>query len=545
MIHDRFRRLLAGAALAAAMAVTGAGLPGDAQAQKHGGTLIIPHIDSPPSPSIQEEATASVVVPFMTLYNNLVIFNQHEQQNRMDNIVPELATGWKWSDDGKKLTFTLREGVKWHDGKPFTSADVKYTWDMVSGLTPGKIRKSPRQAWFTNLKEVTVNGPYEVTFHLGRPQPSFLSLLAAGWSPVYPAHISSGQMRTKPIGTGPFRFVEYKMNESMKVERNPDYWKKGLPYLDAIEWRIVPNRATRMLGLAAGKFDMSYPTDVSVPLLRDLKNQAPNIQCFLRRTNVSTNLIINRDVAPFDNADVRRALALTIDRAAFNDILNEGQGGIGGAMLPAPSGVWGMPDDFQKTLLGYDPDVKKNREEARAIMRKLGYGPDKRLKTKVFTRDIPTFRPGPDHGRPPEGDLHRRRGRDRRHAAILQPRLQEGLRCRHQPDRILAGRPRPELLRELRLRQPAQLHELLQQGAGGRVRGPVAGAGPREAQEDGVGHREEAGRGRCPSDHLPQHRRRLLAAACEERQHHDQQHLQRLALGRPVDGQVIHPPPLA
>ncbi len=392
MIHDRFRRLLAGAALAAAMAITGAGLPGDAQAQKHGGTLIIPHIDSPPSPSIQEEATASVVVPFMSIYNNLVMFNQHEQQNRMDNIVPELATSWKWSDDGKKLTFTLREGVKWHDGKPFTSADVKYTWDMVSGLTPGKIRKSPRQAWFTNLKEVTVNGPHEVTFHLGRPQPSFLSLLAAGWSPVYPAHIPSAQMRTKPVGTGPFRFVEYKMNESMKVERNPDYWKKGLPYLDAIEWRIVPNRATRMLGLAAGKFDMSYPTDVSVPLLRDLKNQAPNIQCFLRRTNVSTNLIINRDVAPFDNPDVRRALALTIDRAAFNDILNEGQGGIGGAMLPAPSGVWGMPEDFQKTLLGYDPDVKKNREEARAIMRKLGYGPDKRLKTKVFTRDIPTFR---------------------------------------------------------------------------------------------------------------------------------------------------------
>ncbi len=365
---------------------------GSALAQKHGGTLIIPHIDSPPSPSIQEEATASVVVPFMSIYNNLVIFNQHEQQNRMDNIVPELATAWKWSEDGKKLTFALREGVKWHDGKPFTSADVKYTWDMVSGLTPGKIRKSPRQAWFTNLKEVTVNGPYEATFHLKRPQPSFLSLLAAGWSPVYPAHITSGQMRTKPVGTGPFKFVEYKMNEVIRVERNPDYWKKGLPYLDAIEWRIVPNRATRMLGLAAGKFDMSYPTDVSVPLLRDLKKQAPQLECFMRRSNVHTNLIINREAAPFDNPDIRRALALTIDRRAFIDILTEGQAAISGTMLALPHGVWGMPEDFQKTLLGYDPDIKKNREEARAIMHKLGYGPDKRLRTKVFTRDIPTFR---------------------------------------------------------------------------------------------------------------------------------------------------------
>ncbi|MGE0419462.1 MAG: ABC transporter substrate-binding protein, partial [Acetobacteraceae bacterium] len=369
-----------------------AAFAGSAQAQKYGGTLTVPHIDSPPSPSIQEEATASVVIPFMSIYNNLVMFNQHEPQNRMDTIVPELATAWKWSDDRKDLTFTLREGVTFHDGKPFTSADVKCTWDMVSGLAPGKIRKSPRKTWFTNLKEITVNGPHEVTFHLTRPQPSFLALLAAGWSPVYPCHVPSAQMRTKPIGTGPFRFVEYRLNESMRVERNPNYWKKGLPYLDAIEFRIVPNRGTRMLGLVAGKFDISYPTDVSVPLLRDLKNQAPQVQCKLRLTNVSTNLIINRDVAPFNNPDIRRALALTIDRKSFNDILNEGQGGIGGAMLNLPNGVWGMEPDFQKTLLGYDPDLAKRREEARAIMKKLGYGPDNRLKTKIFTRDIPTFR---------------------------------------------------------------------------------------------------------------------------------------------------------
>jgi len=367
-------------------------LAGTASAQKYGGTLTVPHIDTPPSPSIQEEATASVVVPFMSLYNNLVIFDQHQPQNRMETIVPELATRWQWNADGTKLTFTLRDDVKFHDGKPFSSADVKCTWDMVSGLAPGKIRKSPRQAWFTNLKEITVNGPAEVTFHLNRPQPSFLALLAAGWSPVYPCHVPSAQMRTKPIGTGPFRFVEYRLNESMRVEKNPNYWKKGLPYLDAIEFRIVPNRGTRMLGLVAGKFDMSYPTDVSVPLLRDLKTQAPNVQCFMRRTNVSTNLIINRDAPPFDNADVRRALALAIDRKSFNDILNEGQGGIGGAMLPAPDGVWGMPAEVQEKLLGYNPDVAKNREEARAIMRKLGYGPDNRLKTKIFTRDIPTFR---------------------------------------------------------------------------------------------------------------------------------------------------------
>jgi peptide/nickel transport system substrate-binding protein len=363
-----------------------------ALAQKRGGVLIIPHIDTPPSPSIQEEATASVVIPFMAIYNNLVIFDQHIRQHSLETIRPELATAWTWSADGTALTFTLRQGVKWHDGMAFSAADVKCTWDMVSGLTPGKIRKSPRQTWFTNLREITVNGPTEVTFHLKRRQPSFIALLAAGWSPVYPCHIPSAQMRTKPIGTGPFRFVEYRLNESMRMERNPDYWKPGLPYLDGIEYRIVPNRATRMLGFIAGTFDMTYPTDVAVPLLRDIKQQDPEAICEIRRTNVNTNLIVNRDAPPFDNPEIRKALALTLDRKAFNDIINEGQGRIGASMLPPPEGVWGMPDEILHTLTGYDPDVPKNRTEARAIMQRLGYGPDKMLKTKIFTRNLNTFR---------------------------------------------------------------------------------------------------------------------------------------------------------
>ena len=94
------------------------------------------------------------------------------------------------------------------------------------------MRGNPRKEWYGNLEKVTANGDYEATFHLKRPQPAFITLLASGYSPIYPCHVSPAQMRQHPIGTGPFKFVEYKPNERIKVARNPDYWKKGRPYLD-------------------------------------------------------------------------------------------------------------------------------------------------------------------------------------------------------------------------------------------------------------------------------------------------------------------------
>ncbi|MCW5748817.1 MAG: ABC transporter substrate-binding protein, partial [Alphaproteobacteria bacterium] len=331
-------------------------------------------------------------MPFMSLYNNLVVFDPKAKQNSLDVVVPELATAWKWSEDGRQLTFQLRDGVKWHDGKPFTSADVKCTWDMIIGRTDAKLRKNPRKPWYFNLKEVTVNGAREATFHLERPQPSLLAMLAGGFSPVYPCHVPAAQMRTKPIGTGPFKFVEFKQNESMKVVRNPDYWKPGRPYLDGIEFTIVANRSTAMLAFIAGKFDMTFTAEVTAPLLKDVKSQAPQAVCEMLPTNTQANLLVNRDKPPFDDAQVRRAMVLSIDRKAFVDIIAEGSADIGGAMLPPPAGIWGMSPDFLATVAGYAPDVEKSRAEGRKIMAGLGYGPDKPLKIKVSTRNIAAYR---------------------------------------------------------------------------------------------------------------------------------------------------------
>src|SRR4029077_13159998 len=127
------------------------------------------------------------------------------------------------------------------------------------------------------------------------------------------------------------------------------------------------------LALIADKLDWR---PMSIPLLKQVKSQVPEAVCEVTPGGISGNLIINRDAPPFDNPEVRRAMALSLDRQAFIDIISEGQGDIGGAMQPLPEGVWGMPPQVLKTLPGYDPDVRKNRAEAREIMRQFGYGPD-------------------------------------------------------------------------------------------------------------------------------------------------------------------------
>src|SRR4051794_28318202 len=320
-----------------------------ALAQKQGGILHLYHRDSPASMSIHEEATFSTLIPVMGVMNNLVMYDQHKAQNSLETIVPDLAESWSWNEDGKSLSFKLRSGVKWHDGKPFTAKDVKCTLDLLLGKGSAKLRLNPRGGWYHNVEEVTVNGDNEAVFRLKRPQPALLALLASGYTPIYPCHVAPAQMRTQPIGTGPFKFVEFKTNESIKVTRNRDYWKKGRPYLDGIEYTIIPNRSTAILAFIAGKFDMTFPTEVSIPLLKDVKSQAPQAVCEVAPNNVNTNLIVNRDTPPFNHPDVRKAMAMALDRKAFIGILFEGQGDIGGSMLPPPQGIWGLPPEILRT----------------------------------------------------------------------------------------------------------------------------------------------------------------------------------------------------
>src|SRR5437763_3142123 len=177
-------------------------------------------------------------------------------------------------------------------------------------------------------------------------------------------------MRTRPIGTGPFKLVDFKRGDSIRLVRNPDYWKKDRPYLDEITFRVIDSRATRILAFSAGEFDITFPSDVSVPLLKDVKARAPDAICEMTNSGLQINLMVNRVNPPFDNPDIRKAMSLAIDRKAFNAILMEGNARMGGAMLPKAQGEWGMPPEMVTSLPGYGTDTDRNISEAQAIMQK-------------------------------------------------------------------------------------------------------------------------------------------------------------------------------
>jgi peptide/nickel transport system substrate-binding protein len=364
-------------------------LAGAAFAQKAGGILKRANDENPPSASLHEEGSNIVTTPFVPVFNNLVDFDQTKSLSRPESIVPELATSWSWSPDHKTLTFKLRRGVKWHDGKPFTAADVKCTWDWVAGKREAGWRRNPRQAWFSNLQEIVVEGEDQVSFRLTRPQPSFLYFFAGGWSVVYPCHVDGRAMRQKPIGTGPFMVRSIEPGKMIRLVKNPNYWKPGRPYLDGIDMPIIPSPSTRSLAFIAGETDIYTP---SATLLKEVKAKVPDAICDVGLSYAYTQLLINRSMAPFADPRVRRAMALAIDREAVVRIKGAGLDKLGGELMPPPEGAWGLDKAELASVPGYGPDIEKRREEARKLMQEAGYGPNKPLNVVLSTRDVARYR---------------------------------------------------------------------------------------------------------------------------------------------------------
>src|SRR5919198_6134903 len=177
--------------------------PQASQTPKSGGVLnMMLREDLAQGFAIHETATISTVWPAMPCFNNLVLFDPLKKTESVDTIIGELAEKWSWQDNFRNLVFFLRKGVKWYDGQPFTAKDVKYTFDMLREApdAQGKLRINPRKDWYNNVQNVEAPDPHTVIFHLKRPQPSLLLMLASGYTPIYAAHVAPATYRTSCMG---------------------------------------------------------------------------------------------------------------------------------------------------------------------------------------------------------------------------------------------------------------------------------------------------------------------------------------------------------
>ncbi|HEX7926458.1 MAG TPA: ABC transporter substrate-binding protein [bacterium] len=354
-------------------------------AQKQGGVLRGVLTETWPSLSLHEDASVSTIWPVIPMYSNLLIYDPAKLTDGQPTLVGELAESWAWSDGGKRLTFKLRRGVTWHDGKPFSSADVKYTLDLVRDLTEKRLKLNPRKQWYANVTEVVTDGDFTVALVLKQPQPGLLNLLASAYGPIYPAHVDPAELRTRAVGTGPFMLKEAVPEQKIVMVRNPNYFVKGRPYLDGLEYAVIKSRPSRQAALQAGQIDMGFPTDGSV-LQRDaLKQSNPTMQVVEIPQGLNDNVLINTKRAPFDNVKVRRAIALALDRAGLIKSIHRGAAIQGGAALPPPYGLWGLTAKQLEDLPGYG-DPAKQKAEARKLLAEAGFDASHPLKATVSTR---------------------------------------------------------------------------------------------------------------------------------------------------------------
>ena len=296
------------------------------------------------------------------LYNGLVSVNEDLEP------VPELAKSWSVEDGGATYTFKLRDGVKWHDGEPFTSEDVKFSFEEMLLELHSRTAASVGPA----LDTIETPDDKTVVFNFKRPYAPFLLQLDVTEAPIVPEHVYAGSdplenpANTEPVGTGPFEFVSYKKGSEIRYEANPDYFVKGQPYLDDVVIRIIPDPATQVAALESGEVD--YLGSVSGPDIVRLKEN-PDIGTIQSNrgsggSNCVMTMSFNLDRPMFQEPAVREAVGHALDRDKFVEQILFGAGRV--AEAPISSGIpWAHAENLD--LPAFD------RAEAERLLDEVGW----------------------------------------------------------------------------------------------------------------------------------------------------------------------------
>jgi peptide/nickel transport system substrate-binding protein len=265
-------------------------------------------------------------------------------------LVPALATEWSMAEDGLSYSFTLRDGVTFHDGTPFTADSVKFTFDRL--LANPQLQHAA--LWLDSLKEVRIDDPLHVTFLLNNPNPGLLTAFPAESILAHNAVEQYGEtFFEKGIGTGPFKYVEWSKNQQWVGEANTEYWNEGVVKLSRVTFRPITEAATRMAALRNGEVDLidSLSGEDAVML-----GEEEGIQIARTPSTDTIHLTFNFTRPPFDNKDARWAVAHAIDvQTIVNDILQAGQA-IG---APIPEGTVGYDAELVAAIPEFNPELSK------------------------------------------------------------------------------------------------------------------------------------------------------------------------------------------
>lgn len=330
------------------------GSAGESGEPKYGGTLIIGQDFGP------QDLDPTVSGAWASTNVQELIFTGLLRWTPDMEIEPDLATNWEVVDD-QTYVFHLREGVKFHNGKDFSSEDVKYTFERI--IDPATA--SPRISIFGDIKSIETPDATTVQFNLKRPLAPFLRNLATiPNGAIVPAGITGEELNATAPGTGPFRFVEHVLDQEVRLEKFEDYYEEGLPYLDGVTFKLLGDDTSITSALRSGTVHMAWLKDPKVA-----QNVSQTTQGLESVPGVSSRylpIMFNLKEPPFNDVNVRRAMSLALNRQAIVQAVLGGFGSVG-TFLP-PSQLAGYEGDGSD-LPYYQQDVEKAKE----LLRQAGY----------------------------------------------------------------------------------------------------------------------------------------------------------------------------
>jgi peptide/nickel transport system substrate-binding protein len=353
-----------------------------AQAPKKGGTLNFSVVAEPPNYDCHGSTTFALIHPIAPHYSLLVKFDGKEYPK----VVGDLAESWTVSDDKKTYTFKIRSGVKFHDGSPLSSADVKSSYDRIINPPTGVV--SIRKAYYDDVASVETPDPTTVIFKMKAPVAGVLEALASPYNCIYSAAKLQQDPKypeTEIMGSGGFSFVEHVKGSSWTGKRFDGYFLKDRPYLDGYKAFFVKSPAV-VPGLIGGQFDAEFrgrnPSEKA-----QLLEQAKDKLAVFEGTWVNNlMLVFNTTRKPFDDIRVRQALSLAIDRWAGSEALSRISilKYVGGVMRPGYA--MSLPEAELMKLPGFSKDIEKSRAESRRLLKEAG---QESLKFKLLNRNVP------------------------------------------------------------------------------------------------------------------------------------------------------------